>query len=226
MKTARTGEKRKYEILDAAEELFNTKGYEKATINDILDIVNIGKGTLYYYYKSKEEILNAIIQRKNEEGIESAKQIATDERMTAHEKLFLIMFSQNVESGKNNDFLESTQGVSNAQMHQKILTDIVTSMSPILKEVVLQGIKEGVFKTAYPEESMEFLLATVQTIFDETFFTWDRELLSEKVLAYVYIMERVLGAREGSFSYIAQLHQKDKLDIQGGKYTIGELSVQ
>ncbi|MDR0569851.1 MAG: TetR/AcrR family transcriptional regulator [Clostridiales Family XIII bacterium] len=225
MKTARGGEKRKNDILDAAEELFMTKGYEKATVNDILEIVNIGKGTLYYYYKSKEEILNAIIQRKNEEGLETAKLIAADGSLSAHEKLFMIMFTRDGFGQKKDGFLaSSTAGVSNAQMHQKALTDIVTGMAPILKDVVVQGIKEGVFTTPYPEESMEFLLAVVQTIFDETYFSWDKAALAEKGPAYVYIMERVLGARTDSFGCLTQLFDKEKLIFAGGGYSFGTLA--
>jgi hypothetical protein len=72
---------------------------------------------------------------------------------------------------------------------------------------------------------MEFLLATVQTIFDETYFTWEKEVLSAKAPAYIYMMERILGAREGSVSYLSQLARKDKLSFHGGKYAFGELSI-
>ena len=62
MRISKEYDERKNEILDTAERLFHTKGYEKTTINDILKEVNIAKGTFYYYFKSKEEVMDALIE--------------------------------------------------------------------------------------------------------------------------------------------------------------------
>ncbi|MCH5250603.1 MAG: helix-turn-helix transcriptional regulator, partial [Lachnospiraceae bacterium] len=53
-----SAEERKKEILDIAEELFTTKGYDKTSTTDILERVGIARGTMYYHFKSKEEILD------------------------------------------------------------------------------------------------------------------------------------------------------------------------
>ena len=63
MAKSKTKAVRREEILDAAEELFVTKGYEQATTVDIMQKVGIAKGTLYYHFTSKEEILDALIER-------------------------------------------------------------------------------------------------------------------------------------------------------------------
>ena len=63
MRVVKEAAVRKNEILDAAEELFVTKGFDKTSTNDILERVGIARGTLYYHFKSKEEILNAMIER-------------------------------------------------------------------------------------------------------------------------------------------------------------------
>ena len=57
---------RKNEILDAAERLFVIKGFDATSTNDILTEVGIARGTLYYHFKSKEDILNAMIERITE----------------------------------------------------------------------------------------------------------------------------------------------------------------
>jgi len=54
---------RKKEILDKAQALFIKKGYSKTTINDILKAEGIAKGTFYHYFKSKEEVMDALIMR-------------------------------------------------------------------------------------------------------------------------------------------------------------------
>lgn len=63
MRLIKNPEERRNEILDAAEILFITKGYTKATVMDILQACNIAKGTFYYYFQSKEEVMNAIVMR-------------------------------------------------------------------------------------------------------------------------------------------------------------------
>ncbi|HBT17621.1 MAG TPA: TetR/AcrR family transcriptional regulator, partial [Firmicutes bacterium] len=63
MRITKEYDERRNEILDTAEELFNMKGYDKCTVNDILKAVGIARGTFYYYFKSKEEVLDAIVSR-------------------------------------------------------------------------------------------------------------------------------------------------------------------
>ncbi|HAK72354.1 MAG TPA: TetR/AcrR family transcriptional regulator, partial [Sporomusaceae bacterium] len=52
------------EILDTAEQLFSDKGYRGTTISDIAKTMGTAQGMLYYYFKSKEEILEALINRQ------------------------------------------------------------------------------------------------------------------------------------------------------------------
>ena len=63
MRTVKEAEERKNEILDVAERLFGTKGFDNTSTSDILNEVGIARGTLYYHFKSKEDILDAMIDR-------------------------------------------------------------------------------------------------------------------------------------------------------------------
>ena len=58
------GDLRKKQILEAAMALFNEKGFEKTSVQDILDKMGISKGALYHYFLSKEDILREIIQNR------------------------------------------------------------------------------------------------------------------------------------------------------------------
>ena len=48
-------------IVDAADQLFYRQGYEHTSFSDIADAVRISRGNFYYYFKSKDEILDAVI---------------------------------------------------------------------------------------------------------------------------------------------------------------------
>ncbi len=86
-------ESKKEQIIVAAEELFAYYGYAKTTLDDIAQKVGIKKNSLYYYFESKELLLNSIIARifdsKSEQfNKQSAKSKSTFEKM----KIFLKVF--------------------------------------------------------------------------------------------------------------------------------------
>ena len=69
MRVVKEAEERKEEILDAAEKMFAMKGFDNTSTGDILDAVGIARGTLYYHFKSKEEILaHGILELREQLG--------------------------------------------------------------------------------------------------------------------------------------------------------------
>ncbi len=60
---------RRQEIIDAAAAIFARKGYEATSIQDVAEAVDILKGSLYYYIKSKEDLLFEVIQEVHEAGL-------------------------------------------------------------------------------------------------------------------------------------------------------------
>ncbi|MFB9278099.1 TetR/AcrR family transcriptional regulator [Cohnella cellulosilytica] len=205
MRVSKNPEERKSEILDAAERLFLSKGYARATINDILGEVGIAKGTFYYHFQSKEEVMDAIVMRYIDAGVEAAAAIAADPALTAHEKIFRIVASGGPEADGKEQMIEQLHQVRNAEMHQKSLVESILRLTPVLTSVVEQGIEEGAFRTAYPRETVEFLLVSSQFLFDEGIFQWKPEELARKAAAFASMMEAALGAKRGSFGYMLGL---------------------
>jgi AcrR family transcriptional regulator len=202
MKAPKSPKERKTEILDAAEELFTTKGYSETTVNDILNKVGIAKGTFYYYFKSKEEVMNAITDRFIAIEVNAAEAIAANETIDAPEKIFQIIMTQNQNENRKEKMIEELHEVHNAEMHQKSLIGTIMQLTPVLTKVIEQGITEGVFKTPYPKETVEVLLVSSGFIFDEAIFQWDPIEQMQKAKAFVHILETVLGADKGGFQYL------------------------
>lgn len=202
MRVSKSPEERKKEILDVAEELFTTKGYAETTINDILQKIGIAKGTFYYYFKSKEDVMDAIVDRFIETGVRAAENIAQDSTLKASEKIFQIIMAQNPDDSGKGKMIEELHRVNNAEMHQKSLVETILKLTPILTEVIEQGIDEGTFNTPYPKETVEVLLVSSGFLFDEGIFQWEASELIQKAIAFTYILETTLGAEAGSFSYL------------------------
>ena len=63
MRIVKAHDERKNEIIDTAQNLFMTKGYSTCSVAEIIDAIGIAKGTFYHYFKSKEEVLDAIVDK-------------------------------------------------------------------------------------------------------------------------------------------------------------------
>ena len=59
----REKQQRREEIIQAAEEVFFSKGFENSTMDDIAERAELSKGTLYLYFKSKEDLHMAVAQK-------------------------------------------------------------------------------------------------------------------------------------------------------------------
>jgi AcrR family transcriptional regulator len=70
-------ENRRREVLNAAIELFSSKGYMGTTLLEIADAVGLLKGSLYYYAKSKEDLLLAVIEEVFTEGLEATRELSS-----------------------------------------------------------------------------------------------------------------------------------------------------
>ena len=195
----KASDERKQEILDVSERMFVTKGYELTTVNDILNEVKIAKGTFYYYFKSKEEVLDALIERRVLLGVENAKRILASD-LSPIQKILAIIMAQQSQGDTRDGLVEILHDKDNSKMHVKSFIQTILHLSPCLAEVVIEGNESGIFNTPYPLESIELLLASAMILFDDDFFIYPKEVKSIKVKAYLDNIERVLGAESGSFS--------------------------
>lgn len=87
------GEKRREQILAAAEEMFYQNGYERTTVSDIITALGLSKGGFYHHFESKEALLQAICDRKAEDSYAAARR-AVDDCPGSWADKFNAMFDQ------------------------------------------------------------------------------------------------------------------------------------
>ena len=122
------------EILNAAQELFYEKGYEKATTREISQKVGISKAALYHHFTNKEEILFKICLRAADELINNMKRAISRNKnldVPLKEKLKDIMLEYATTYLKNKNF-------------NKILLHEIEFLSPEKKRVILDKETENV----------------------------------------------------------------------------------
>lgn len=130
MARGKEAEARKQEILDAAEALFARKGFDETSTGDILEAVGIARGTLYYHFKSKEDILDAVIERMTRQLLANARAITEDESLPVLERLTKTMLSLNVQSAIGQEVMAQVHKPQNALLHQKMQARLLQGWSP------------------------------------------------------------------------------------------------
>jgi AcrR family transcriptional regulator len=198
-------EERRNEILDAADELFGQKGFDGTSTNDILEKVRIARGTLYYHFKSKEDIMDALIDRYSVRLLGAAQEIAQDLSIPVVERIIRVVISMNVNGGSSQEIMEHIHKQQNALMHQKIQKVIINGVTPILTGIIQEGIEHGLFNTPYPYECMEMVVTYANTVFDNDMVEMTSEERASRIQAFIFNSERLLGAESGSLTNVIQM---------------------
>lgn len=199
MRIVKEAEARREEILDAAERLFAAKGFDNTSTGDILDAVGIARGTLYYHFKSKEDILDGVIQRLTDRLTQDAGAIVRRKELPVLERLTKAILSLNVESRIGLEIMEQVHRPQNALMHQKMQTALLEGINPILTELVEEGVRQGICHTRYPESVVEMTILYANTAFDTLNVTGLSPAQRErKIAGFIYNLERLMGMAEGS----------------------------
>lgn len=205
MRIVKEAEERRNEILDAADALFGQKGFDGTSTNDILEKVGIARGTLYYHFKSKEDIMDALIDRYNIRLLSTAQEIAADTSIPVIERIFRVVMSLNISEGNGKEIIEHIHRPQNALMHQKIQKVIMKGVTPILTGIIREGIEQGLFSTPYPYECMEMVVAYMNTVSDDDMENKTNGQLAAHMQGFIFNVERLLGTESGSLMCMLQM---------------------
>jgi AcrR family transcriptional regulator len=206
---------RRDEILDSAQKLIFTKGYEQMTIQDILDDLHIAKGTIYHYFDSKQALLEAFIERIQAETEKLLLPILHDENRNALEKLQGFFDALDSLRSSNIDGVVRLARVwyrdDNILVREKVNAAVFKQRAPLLNLIVEQGAREGAFTTAHPEHAGQVILSLLQGMGNahiSLLYALDEEAdeaqCVEQIIAvqaaYMDAMERALGAGPNSLN--------------------------
>lgn len=208
-RVVKNAEDRREEIIKAARELFETKDYDKSTMQDIMEKLNIAKGTIYHYFQSKQALLEAVVKNIIDEELEKKKELIKSSRVKdlSAIEIIKILVTENKTDIDNEQILRNLHQPENAEMHTKELGRYITKLAPLWADIFSQGCREGVFKTDYPLETAEFILAGVQFLTDTGFYPWSESQITRRMKAFSVLIETQLGAPAGSFAFLNELEE-------------------
>jgi len=203
-------EVRRNEILDAALRLVYTKGYDQMSIQDILAEVHISKGAFYHYFDSKQALLEALIERMAKQVIQLLTPIVQDEQLPAPEKLHRLFDAASHWKTDRKDVMLTLVNVwyadENTILRQKAQAATLPLIAPLLTSIFCQGVKEGTFHTAFPEQISDIVFSLLQNFGDtlvelisqQEITTDTLQHLDSLAASHQDAVERILGANSGS----------------------------
>ena len=185
--------------MDVAEQLFVEKGYDHTSASDIIRKANVAHGTFYYYFKSRDDIVRAIIDRYFARYEQYVEQVAANSEINAPRKLLMIS-----EALFDLSRQKMRLGVVNCDemkiSHYRGYSEhIRAKIIPIIQKIVRQGVEEGFFKIEYPDETADMLVMLNQYVHDELKQIRDPVVGNRKIEALMVMMENTLGALPGTF---------------------------
>ncbi len=191
------GERRKLELLDIAYKMFISRGYENTSVDDIIEAAGIAKGTYYYYFESKEQMLEEVIGVMIDKEIEAAGAVLETD-IPVPQKIIGIIASLRP-TQEEHPIEGALMQPENIVMHRKIQKSLIEKATPLLVKTVEEGIDQGLFSCNNIPERVRMMLILSNELFDEGQFT------AKDIEVFIDITEKLLGTPAHSMDFITQL---------------------
>jgi len=153
-------------ILEVSCDLFFSKGYKNTKIIEIAEAANIGKGTFYEYFKSKEALLVELLSTKFETDKQKIEAI-TSSNISQAEKIksfFQLEIESMVNNGASNNVLAQemiSPGFRTSDEIMRLIHKMFIHKYDFLENVITEGIKKGEFKKVESSLATTALLGAI-----------------------------------------------------------------
>ena len=193
------------QILDALQKILLRKNIQSVSVSEIAQEAGIGKGSVYYYFPSKDAIYEALIERNYEKPLETARNLAVQTDVSPFTRMAMLFQACRNSSA---EFLrkESSSNLPSVQerayVHQKYLTHLVQSLKPELTSIIRQGIERGEIHFDQPDALAEIVLIVLSVKLDNTLVPSSKEEIEGTIGGLVKLLEQGTGNPPGSLNFL------------------------
>lgn len=214
MSTYPKGDEKKRQFLTTAMELFLEKGYEKTTIQDIIDKMEVSKGAFYHYFESKEDIIVGIAEEYAKKFSAIFEAIPENVSLSPVEKINKMIELVQMQKSKNETQRSQIKSIliaeENCKLQQKIFKAVKKDATQTLTKIIKQGIHSGDFQADHPEELADFFLFAghhMNESIDDLLLQLSEKaidfkdfahLLEEKISFYEMLFAQMLHLKKGA----------------------------
>jgi len=201
-------------ILDVAERLMRTCGYEEMSVQDIQDELGVSRGAIYHYFGSKAEILDAVSERTTDTVIAVIEPIADDVGLTPLAKLQQVFAVAGQWKAERKELMvalaQAWYSDHNLLVRERLGHMVTARLTPLIAGILRDGKAEGVFHVGSPDHAAAILVAMLldsgealsRMVFAGLEGTASFEEIEIAISAYNEAFGRILGLSSGSFEII------------------------
>lgn len=195
----------KYDIiLDALQLLLKDKNMQDVSVSDIARTAGIGKGSIYYYFSSKEEILQALIERSYKEPLLVAHHLAEQTDIPPFTRMAMIFQACRNSSAeflrKNCD--PSSTGAQQALLHQNYMNYLIRELKPQLSAIISQGIAGNLIRFDNPDALAEIVLIVLTVKLDNTIVPSSHTEIADTIRGLISLLEKVTDGPPGTLNFL------------------------
>lgn len=205
---------RRREILDAALQLMNDKGYAAMTVEDVLGALQISKGALYHYFRSKQALLEGVVDQMAQSAAAELRRVTEAPDQSAVDKLNAYFAASSAWKSENvtavATLIRLWHDENNALLRQKMTQTSMRTTAPLLADIIRQGCEEGTFNTGFPHEAAGILTAMGLHLADAFIDAIEADgaagidisgpHATKVIAAYQQAFERILGMPDGALA--------------------------
>ena len=195
-------------IIDALQELLTEKNIQHISVSEIASKAGIGKGSIYYYYPSKDAIVDALIKRSYEQPLQTAKALAEQTDVSPFTRMAMLF-----QACRNSSVVfirqkhrSETSAQDLALLHQKYLNYLVSELKPVLTEIISQGIACGDIHFDYPAALSEIALIVLAVKLDNSLVPSTPEEIEDTLKGLISLLEKGTGVPAGTLDYLSLIH--------------------
>lgn len=183
-------DERRAEIIETARRLFAEQGFAATKISAIARDMGVSQGVFYYYFPSKEAVVDAIVEGYISVLEASGREIVDRPGLTPLAKLEALADLQMRQNHSENARVHAIKGVD---IHERLLRAMVTRFVPLMHEAWGGG--------AETRAIFEIYLTAGTMLFDPGLFQWPQDALDQRIDILIGEMERALGQEPGALGF-------------------------
>jgi AcrR family transcriptional regulator len=185
--------KRRQDLITVAAQLFLKQGYENTTINQIINNLNLAKGTYYYHFQSKEDILIAVSDKLISD---TQKKLVAIHKQNEKDVLWRI---REILSIFHDDFYQNrtiwklVYHDNNIAMHKQVSKIGARRFTPLITDVLQEGMGENLVHVPHARETAQVLISIFDIFSRQLCVAREHDKRVRIFETFRYIIGQVLG---------------------------------
>lgn len=192
-------------ILDSLQSLLAKKDIQSISVSEIAQTAGIGKGSIYYYFPSKDAILESLIERNYEKPVQTAKTLASQTDISSFTRMAMIFHACRSSSAafKTRNTAEAASSVQEeSYLHHKYMQHLISELKPALTEILCQAVANGELHFEYPDALAEIVLIVLTAKLDNTLVPSTQEEIERTLRGLIALLEKGTESPAGSLNYL------------------------